>query len=113
MTNDVEATKRANVERLNNAAMNHYKKEELTVKQEMFISLLKGDEKEIEDKLYNIYFTNEYLMAHRSGEPDLEHILAVKLLEKLRGQKMYMSIIYQEAYLEHIFKKGKCDVKGK
>ena len=76
--------------------------EELDDGQQLFIALLKGDDDNILEKLYNYVYGNEYCWAHDGGEPDLEHVLAVKLYEKLRGQKMYMSIIYQEPYLEHI-----------
>ena len=137
MTEDVEATKRANVEGLNKAALAHFMKEskdeglkewidlyntgvwdieeeeELTDGQELFISLIEGDDEKILDKLYHYLYGNEYCWAHEGGEPELEHILAVKLYEKLRGQKFYMSIIYQEPYLEHVGIKYKGRGKGR
>lgn len=134
MTNNVEATKRANVEELNNTALAHFMKEskdeglkkwidlyntgvwdieeeeeeeELTDGQKLFIALLEGDDNNIEDKLYHYVYGTEYCWAHDGGEPDLVDVLAIKLLEKLRVRKLYGSIIYQEAYLEHIGIKDK------
>ena len=75
--------------------------EELDEGQQLFIALLEGDDKEIEDKLYHYVYGNEYCLAHDGGEPDLEDVLAIKLLEKLRVRKMYGSIIYSDRYLEH------------
>ena len=106
MTEEIEATKRANVEGLNKTANAHLDKgsmkKELYDGQELFIALIEGDDDKILDKLYHYLYGNEYCWAHDGGEPELEHILAVKLYEKLRGQKFYMSIIYQEPYLEHV-----------
>ena len=68
----------------------------------LFDALLEGDDKKIEYVLYRYVFDNEYCWAHDGGEPSLGHILAIKLLEKLRGQKCYMSIIYQTDYLRHV-----------
>ena len=87
--------------------------EELTEGQELFIALLRGDRRDIQDKLLRYVFSSEYLLCHDGGEPSMEHILAVKLLECMGiGSRVAMSIIYQEAYLEHIFKKGNGDAKG-
>lgn len=127
MTEDVEHTKRANVEELNKVALARFMKEskderlknwidlhntgvwevdedeeELSDAQELFIALLKGDDKDIEEKLYHYVYGSEYNWAHDGGEPDLAHILAVKLLEKLRGEKNYESMIYQDDYLRHV-----------
>ena len=79
--------------------------EELSDGQELFIALLKGNDKEIEDKLYHYVYGNEYCWAIDGGEPELGEVLAIKLLEKLRGEKYYASIIYQDDYLEHMFGK--------
>ena len=49
-------------------------KEELTDGQKLFISLLKGDDKDIEDKLYHYVYGVEYGWAHEGGEPDLGEI---------------------------------------
>ena len=76
--------------------------EELTDEQELFVALLKGDDKDIEEKLHHYVYGNEYCWAHDGGEPDLGEVLAIKLLEKLRGEKYYASIIYQDDYLKHI-----------
>ena len=76
--------------------------EELTDGQKLFISLLKGNDKDIEDKLYHYVYGIEYCWLHDGGEPDLGEVLAIKLLEKMTHRKMYGSIIYQDAYLEHV-----------
>lgn len=81
--------------------------EELSDGQELFIALLKGDDKDIEDKLYHYVYGIEYNWASDGGEPDLGGVLAIKLLEKIKGEKYYASIIYQDDYLEHIFGKDK------
>lgn len=68
----------------------------------LFVALLEGDDKGIEEHLYHFVYGNEYILAHDGGEPSMEHILAVKLLEKIKGQKYYPSMIYQDFYLKHI-----------
>ena len=105
MTNNVEATKRVNVEALNHTALKYVagkEEEELTDGQELFISLLEGDDKKIEEKLETYVFGIEYLFATNGGEPDLKDVLALKLLERIKGEKYYPSMIYQDFYLEHI-----------
>ena len=77
-------------------------KEELTDGQELFIALLEGDDKKIEEKLETYVFGIEYLFATNGGEPDLKDVLALKLLERIKGEKYYPSMIYQDFYLEHI-----------
>lgn len=76
--------------------------EELSDGQELFIALLKGDDKEIEDKLHHYVYGIEYNWASDGGEPELGEVLAIKLLEKIKGEKYYASIIYQDDYLKHI-----------
>lgn len=71
----------------------------------MFLALLEGKDSDISEKLEVFVFNSEYLLAHDGGEPDLEHILAVKLLEKMKGRKLGMSMIYQKDYLEHVRKR--------
>ena len=75
--------------------------EELDDGQELFISLIEGDEDKILEKLETYVFGIEYMFATNGGEPDLKDVLAVKLLEKIKGQKYYPSMIYQRDYLEH------------
>lgn len=72
--------------------------------QELFIALLKGDDKDIKDKLYRYVYGIEYCWVTQGGEPDLKEVLAIKLLEKMIGRKYDVSMIYSEDYLNHIFK---------
>ena len=76
--------------------------EELDDGQEIFIALIEGDEEKIEEKLETYVFGIEYMFATNGGEPDLKDVLAVKLLEKIKGHKYYPSMIYQRDYLEHV-----------
>ena len=122
MTNNVEATKRANVKALNHTALRYTlvwsEEGKMSIidedEKELFIALLEGDDKKIKDKLETYVFGKEYLWATNGGEPDLEAVLAIKLLGKIRGEKYYASMIYSEEYLIHvgIKKKEKGDVKG-
>ena len=76
--------------------------------EELFIALLKGDRSDIQGKLLQYVYNGEYLLCHEGGEPDMVHVLAVKLLESMGlGGKLGMSIIYSKEYLEHVFGKGK------
>lgn len=126
MTNKTEPTKRANVEGLNKTALEYiYGSEKKGGKKmdvieesrkELFISLLKGNRTDIQEKLLQYVFDNEYLLCHDGGEPDMDHILAVKLLECMGINKLTTSIIYSDRYLDHVFKKEKWenlgDIKG-
>lgn len=127
MINNTEPTKRVNVKGLNNTALEYiYGSEKKGTnkmntiieesRKELFISLLKGNKSDIQEKLLQYVFDNEYLLAHDGGEPDMEHILAVKLLECMGISKLGVSIIYSKEYLEHVFKKEKWenlgDIKG-
>ena len=76
--------------------------EELDDGQQLFIALLEDDDKDILEKLETYVFGIEYMFATNGGEPDLKDVLAVKLLEKIKGQKYYPSMIYQRDYLEHV-----------
>ena len=80
--------------------------------QELFVAVLKGNREIIQEKLLAYVFDGEYIFRHDGGEPDMEYILAVKLLECMSISKFGMSIIYSDVYLEHVFKREKGDVKG-
>ena len=57
-------------------------------RKDLFISLLKGNRSDIRDKLLQYVFDGEYTFCHDGGEPDMEHILAVKLLECMGINKL-------------------------
>lgn len=79
---------------------------ELTDGQKLFIALLKCDRSDIQENLLQYVFNAEYLLCHDGGEPGMEHVLAVKLLECMGfGSRLGMSMIYSKEYLEHIFGK--------
>ena len=78
----------------------------------LFVALLEGDDKSIEEALYHYVYGNEYILAQDGGEPSMEHILAVKLLEKLKGERLIWSMIYQDVYLKHVGIEYKGKEKG-
>ena len=80
--------------------------------EELFDALLRGIRDDIREKLLAYVLDNEYAFCHEGGEPDMEHILAVKLLECMGIGRRTTSIIYSDRYLEHVKIKGKGDVKG-
>ena len=69
---------------------------------DLFIALLEDDDDKIEEKLLSYIYGMEYNWATDGGEPDLDDILAIKLIEKIKGHKYYASMIYQDRYLEHV-----------
>ena len=69
---------------------------------ELYIALLEDDDKKIEEKLLSYVHGMEYNWASDGGEPDLLDILAIKLIEKIKGYKYFGSMIYTDRYLEHV-----------
>ena len=70
-------------------------------RKELFKALVR-DSKYIPKKLEAFVFSEEYTMQKDGGEPDLTHLLALKLLEEILGYKLESSIIYDPEYITHI-----------
>jgi len=66
----------------------------------LFIALV--TEERLEELLEEIVYGEEYDMAANGGEPDLEHLLRLRLLEALRGERALHSMIYNEGWREHV-----------
>ena len=72
-------------------------------KKKLFISLVK--EEGLEKVLEEVVHREEFIMTVDGGEPDLVHLLCLRLLEELRGYPMRNSIVYDEEWREHVLKK--------
>lgn len=68
-------------------------------KKKLFISLVK--EEGMERVLAEMVHREEFIMTVDGGEPDLVHLLCLRLLEKLRGYPMRNSMVYDEEWREH------------
>ena len=70
---------------------------------ELFISLV--TEEGLEKVLAEAVHREEFIMTVDGGEPDLVHLLCLRLLEELRGYLMRDSMVYNEEWREHVLKK--------
>ena len=61
-------------------------------------------EEGLEEVLEGIANAEEYNMATNGGEPDLEYLLCLRLLEALQGEKELYSIVYDAEWREHVLK---------
>ena len=71
-------------------------KEEMNKK--LFMSLVteEGLPKILEEKI----FAEEYNLACNGGEPDMEHLLCVRLRESLVKERAWFSILYNDEWRE-------------
>lgn len=67
---------------------------------DLFAALI--EDKDLEKSLDMYIFFRDYKFGTEGGEPDLAYMLALRLLEKVKGKRVQHSIVYSRAYLEHI-----------
>ena len=72
----------------------------------LFKALLRNSES-LEVDLESYVSGEEYMMQKDGGEPDLIHLLALRLLEKMIGRPVSYSIVYQKDYIELVEKRIK------
>ena len=72
-------------------------------KKKLFISLV--TEEGLEKMLGEMVHREEFIMNIDGGEPDLVHLLCIRLLEALRGDRELYSMVYDEEWREHALKK--------
>ena len=73
-------------------------------KKKLFIALVA--EEKLEAILEHIVAGEEYIMQKDGGEPDLVHLLCMRLLEELRGEKVRYSLVYNEKWRKHVLEKA-------
>ena len=54
--------------------------------------------------LEDIVTGEEYNMQKDGGEPDIEYLLCVRLLETMRGEKIGWSLVNSEEWRKHVLK---------
>lgn len=86
--------------------------EEKEFEKELFIALVRNSE-DLVKQLEAYIIGEEYNMASNGGEPDLTHLLALRLLEKMKREPVMYSIVYSKDYREHIEKNIKKEEEEK
>jgi len=71
-------------------------------RKKLFAALVTG--KNLEKLLAEIVHRDEFSMTIEGGEPSMEHMLRLRLLEALRGFTMDSSMVYDEVWQEHALK---------
>jgi len=74
-------------------------------RKKLFVALV--TEEETEEVLEEIVNAEEYNMATNGGEPDLVHLMCLRLLEALRGERELHSMMYDKNWRERVLKKDK------
>jgi len=71
-------------------------------RKKLFVALVTGEK--LEKLLAEIVHREEFIMTVEGGEPSLEHLLRLRLLEALRGYTMGDSMVYDEEWRKHALK---------
>ena len=69
----------------------------------LFMALV--TEKGLMELLGEVVRREEFIMTVDGGEPSLEHLLCLRLLEELRGFTMDSSMVYDEEWRKHVLEK--------
>jgi len=70
----------------------------------LFMALV--TEKGLMELLGEVVHREEFNMTVDGGEPDLVHLLCLRLLEELRGYIMGNSMVYDEEWRKHVLEKA-------